>query len=383
MAMKKIITLFGAFALLTNLNSLSYAQVLEDFRPSSVNQLGKAYPQVNSEGRVRAQLYAPEAKKVQLDIGGVKYDMIKNEQGFWTGESERQQEGFHYYQLNVDGASVPDPGTKYFYGAGRWGSGIEIPARDEDFYALKDVPHGLVSELNYYSKITQSWRRCFVYTPAGYEVNTKRHYPVLYLQHGSFEDETGWGSQGKANLILDNLIAAKAVPMLIVMDNGYATRPSEQTPFQTTVFEEVLMQEVIPMIDEKFRTLPNRESRAIAGLSMGANQTMRIAMNYPEAFAYYGGFSGTSNYPSTEPLDADTFLGGKFKDGKAVNRQFKSFFLGLGTSEPAPFPGVVKAFRQMLDKQGIKYTYYESPETAHEWLTWRRALHQYAQLLFQ
>lgn len=382
-AMKRIITLFGAFALLTNLNSFSYAQALEDFKPSSVNQLGKAYPQVNSEGRVRAQLYAPEAKKVQLDIGGVKYDMIKNEQGFWTGESERQQEGFHYYQLNVDGASVPDPGTKYFYGAGRWGSGIEIPAHDEDFYALKDVPHGLVSELNYYSKITQSWRRCFVYTPAGYEVNTERCYPVLYLQHGSFEDETGWGSQGKANLILDNLIAAKkAVPMLIVMDNGYATRPSEQTPFQTTVFEEVLMQEVIPMIDEKFRTLPNRESRAIAGLSMGANQT-RIAMNHPEAFAYYGGFSGTSNYPSTEPLDADTFLGGKFKDGKAINRQFKSFFLGLGTSEPAPFPGVVKAFRQMLDKQGIKYTYYESPETAHEWLTWRRALHQYAQLLFQ
>ena len=382
-AMKRIITLFGAFALLTNLNSFSYAQALEDFKPSSVNQLGKAYPQVNSEGRVRAQLYAPEAKKVQLDIGGVKYDMIKNEQGFWTGESERQQEGFHY-QLNVDGASVPDPGTKYFYGAGRWGSGIEIPAHDEDFYALKDVPHGLVSELNYYSKITQSWRRCFVYTPAGYEVNTERCYPVLYLQHGSFEDETGWGSQGKANLILDNLIAAKkAVPMLIVMDNGYATRPSEQTPFQTTVFEEVLMQEVIPMIDEKFRTLPNRESRAIAGLSMGANQTMRIAMNHPEAFAYYGGFSGTSNYPSTEPLDADTFLGGKFKDGKAINRQFKSFFLGLGTSEPAPFPGVVKAFRQMLDKQGIKYTYYESPETAHEWLTWRRALHQYAQLLFQ
>ena len=142
------------------------------------------------------------------------------------------------------------------------------------------------------------------------------------------------------------------------------------------------MQEVIPMIDAKFRTLPYRESRAIAGLSMGANQTMRIAMNHPETFAYYGGFSGTSNYPSTEPLDADTFLDGKFKDGKAVNKQFKVFFLGLGTSEPVPFPGVVKAFRQMMDKQGIKYIYYESPETAHEWLTWRRALYQYAQLLF-
>lgn len=382
--MKKIITWFNVFVLLANLASSSYAQVIEDFKPSSVNQLGKEYPQVNSEGRVRARIYAPEAKRVQLDIGGVKYDMVKNEKGFWTGESDCQQEGFHYYQLNVDGASVPDPGTKYFYGAGRLGSGIEIPAHDADFYALKDVPHGLLSEVNYYSKITQEWRRCFVYTPAGYETNTEKRYPVLYLQHGSFEDETGWGSQGKANLILDNLIAAKkAVPMLIVMDNGYAVRPNERALFQTTVFEEVLLQEVIPMIDTKFRTLPQRESRAIAGLSMGANQTMRIAMNHPESFAYYGGFSGTSNYPSTEPLDADTFLNGKFKDGKMVNRQFKAFFLGLGTSEPVPFPGVVKAFRQMLDKQGIRYTYYESPETAHEWLTWRRALHQYAQLLFR
>mgnify|MGYP002102899303 FL=1 len=382
--MKKIITWFNVFVLLANLASSSYAQVIEDFKPSSVNQLGKEYPQVNSEGRVRARIYAPEAKRVQLDIGGVKYDMVKNEKGFWTGESDCQQEGFHYYQLNVDGASVPDPGTKYFYGAGRLGSGIEIPAHDADFYALKDVPHGLLSEVNYYSKITQEWRRCFVYTPAGYETNTEKRYPVLYLQHGSFEDETGWGSQGKANLILDNLIAAKkAVPMLIVMDNGYAVRPNERALFQTTVFEEVLLQEVIPMIDTKFRTLPQRESRAIAGLSMGANQTMRIAMNHPESFAYYGGFSGTSNYPSTESLDADTFLDGKFKDGKRVNRQFKTFFLGLGTSEPVPFPGVVKAFRQMLDKQGIRYTYYESPETAHEWLTWRRALHQYAQLLFR
>lgn len=190
------------------------------------------------------------------------------------------------------------------------------------------------------------------------------------------------GNQGKANLILDNLIAVrKAVPMLVVMDNGYATK-SGTSSSQASAFEEVLLQEVIPMIDAKFRTLPCRESRAIAGLSMGANQTMRIAINHPEAFAYYGGFSGTANYPYTEPLDAATFLEGKVKDGEAVNRQFNVFFLGLGTSEPRPFPGVVRAFRQMMDKQGIEYTYYESPETAHEWLTWRRALYQYAQLLF-
>lgn len=380
---EKRLVLFCIIAWVMGVSLPAYAQVVEDFKPSSVNQQGKEFPQVNSEGRVRARIYAPEAKRVQLDLGGGKYDLVKDEKGVWTGESAPQQEGFHYYQLNVDGASVPDPGTKYFYGAGRWGSGIEIPAHDAAFYALKDVPHGLLSELNYYSKITQSWRRCFVYTPAGYETDTKKRYPVLYLQHGSFEDETGWGSQGKANLILDNLIAEKkAVPMLIVMDNGYAAKPDVQAPLQTTAFEEVLMQEVIPMIDAKFRTLPCCESRAIAGLSMGANQTMRIAMNHPETFAYYGGFSGTSNYPSTEPLDADTFLDGKFKDGKAVNKQFKVFFLGLGTSEPVPFPGVVKAFRQMMDKQGIKYIYYESPETAHEWLTWRRALYQYAQLLF-
>ena len=204
---------------------------LEDFKPSSVNQQGKQFPQVNSERCVRASISAPEALKVQLDLGGVKYDMVKDDKGVWTGESAPQDEGFHYYQLNIDGASVPDPGTKYFYGAGRWGSGIEIPANDQEFFEVKDVPHGLVSENTYFSKITNSFRRCFVYTPAGYEKDAKTRYPVLYLQHGSFEDETGWASQGKANLILDNLIAAgKAVPMIIVMDNGYAFKPQSGEP---------------------------------------------------------------------------------------------------------------------------------------------------------
>ena len=211
---------------------LIWAQsVVEDFKPSSVNQPGKQYPQVNSEGRVRVSIPAPEAHKVQLDIGGVKYDLRKDEKGVWTGESAPQVEGFHYYQLNVDGASVPDPGSLYFYGASRWGSAIEIPAPDQDIYAVKDVPHGLVSQKTYFSKVTNSWRRCFVYTPAEYDKNTTKRYPVLYLQHGSGEDETGWPTQGKANLILDNLIAAgKAVPMIIVMDNGYAVKASQAAP---------------------------------------------------------------------------------------------------------------------------------------------------------
>ncbi len=360
--------------------------VVEDFQPSSVNQPGKKFPQVNSEGRVRARILAPEANKVQLDIGGVKYEMVKDENGVWTGESAPQDDGFHYYQLNIDGASVPDPGTQYFYGAGRWGSGIEIPAPDEEFYALKDVPHGDIRENIYFSKITSSFRRCFVYTPAEYESNPSKRYPVLYLQHGSFEDETGWASQGKANLILDNLIAAeKAVPMIIVIDNGYAYKPQsvESGGRPVSAFEEVMISEIIPMIDSKFRTMINRENRAIAGLSMGANQTMRIIMNNLDKFASYGGFSGTSNYPSSAEIDVKTFLNGAFSDGNAVNKQIKVFWLGLGSKEPEPFPGSVGAFRNMLEKQGIKYSYYESPETAHEWLTWRRDLYQYAQLLFK
>lgn len=384
--MKQIIL---SMAIILSMGNIAFGQqtkAKEDFKPSEVNQPGKQFPQVNSEGRVRAQIQAVEAKLVQLDIGGVKYDMVKDDKGVWTGESGPQDEGFHYYQLNVDGASVPDPGTKYYYGAGRWGSGIEIPAHDRDIYAMKDVAHGLVSELNYYSKITQAWRRCFVYTPPGYEANSAKRYPVLYLQHGSFEDETGWPGQGKANLILDNLIAdKKATPMIIVMDNGYAYKAQDNAAGgrPAMAFEEVMMQEIIPMIDARFRTVANRESRAIAGLSMGANQTMRIAMNNLGQFAYYGGFSGTANYPSANEINAETFLDGAFKDGKKVNEQLKVLWLGLGTKEAEPFPGSVGAFRKMLDKQGIKHVYYESPETAHEWQTWRRSLHQYAQLLFK
>jgi enterochelin esterase family protein len=363
-------------------------KVVEDFESSSVNQQGKEFPKVNSEGRVRVEIEAPEAKKVQLDIGGVKYDLTKNDQAVWVGESAAQDEGFHYYQLNIDGASIPDPGSKYYYGSGRWGSGIEIPASDKEFYALKDVPHGNVSENLYYSEITQDWRRNFVYTPPGYFENSEKRYPVLYLQHGSYEDETGWSSQGHANLILDNLIASgDAEKMIIVMDNGYAYKPEdlknagENRPISS--FEEVLMNEVIPKIDGKFRTIPDREHRAIAGLSMGASQTMSIIMNNLDNFAYYGGFSGTANFPGDKDLDVSNFLNGAFSNAKEVDQKLIVLWLGLGTKEPDVFFKTVGKFKEMLDQQGISYTYYESPDTAHEWLTWRRSLHQYAQLLFK
>lgn len=364
--------------------------VKEDFQASSVNQSGKEFPKVNSEGLVRVRVEAPKANNVQLDIGGMKYDLKKNDEGVWTGESAPQDEGFHYYQLNIDGASVPDPGSKYYYGAGRWGSGIEIPAQDQEFYEMKDVPHGSITENIYFSEITQDWRRNFVYLPPGYFENFQERYPVLYLQHGSFEDETGWASQGHANLILDNLIAAgEAKKMIVVMDNGYANKPEVMQNAQDgdgrpkSAFEEVLIEEVIPNIDKKFRTKSSRSYRAIAGLSMGANQTMRIIMNNLNLFSYYGGFSGTFNYPGNEKIDTRTFLNGAFEDADEVNEKLNVLWLGLGTKEPEVFFKTVGDFRQMLENKGIDYSFYESPKTAHEWLTWRRCLYQYAQLLFK
>jgi enterochelin esterase family protein len=383
--------------ILTGLNCLAQTNqpaVADDFKPASTNQPGKQYPQVNSEGCVRAGISAPQALRVQLDIGGARYDLTKDDKGVWTGDSRPQDEGFHYYQLIVDGAQVPDPGSLFFYGASRWGSGIEIPAKDQEFYSLRNVPHGQVRENLYFSEITQAWRRCFVYTPPDYERNTSARYPVLYLQHGMGEDETGWSVQGKANLILDNLIAGKkAVPMIIVMDKGYASKPGQSDsrnpgrpqggPGGISTFEEVLIKEIIPMIDATYRTLSDRGHRAMAGLSMGANQTIQITMNNLDKFSYIGAFSGTSNYPGTAEIDPATFMNGRFSNGEALNKQINLFWLGLGTKEPNPFPGSVGAFRTMLDKTGVKYTYYESPGTAHEWLTWRRDLYQFAPLLFE
>jgi enterochelin esterase-like enzyme len=368
--------------------------VVEDFKTTSTTQSGKQYPQVNSEGRVRVSIPAPQAMKVQLDIGGKRYDLTKDEKGVWTGVSDPQDEGFHYYQLNIDGASVPDPGSLYFYGASRWGSGIEVPAKDQDFYALKEISHGQICQNLYFSKITNSNRRCFVYTPPDYAKNISTRYPVLYLQHGMGEDETGWAVQGKANLILDNLIAdKKAVPMIIVIDNGYASKPA-QTPPQSSntsdrgagansAFEEVMIKEIIPMIDATYRTIADREHRAMAGLSMGGNQTCQITFHNLDKFSYIGAFSGTMNGLSTAELDPQTAFNGIFKDGKTLNKQIRLLWIGKGTKEPNPFPGAIGAFRNMLDKAGVKYIYYESTGTAHEWLTWRRDLFQFAPLLFK
>jgi enterochelin esterase family protein len=364
----------------------SQTNVIEDFKPSALNQPGKEFPQVNSEGRVRAQISAPGAQKVQLDISAVKYDLVKNDIGVWTGESAPQDEGFHYYQLWIDGAAVPDPGSLYFYGASRWGSGVEIPAKDQDFYAMKNVPHGQVRELPYFSKSNNSMRRCFVYTPPGYDKDSKKRYPVLYLQHGGGEDETGWTKQGHANLIMDNLIAEKkALPFIIVMDNGTwsmqgpprGERPAGEWPPKGWAdgFTRTLLEDIIPMIDASFRSLANQQNRAMAGLSMGGMQTRVITLANPDVFAYLGMFSGGSI-----SIDDVTKAPGFKEKNKLV-------FISYGSRElenrRIGFGGDPKENTDKLKEAGMNTHFYVSPQTAHEWQSWRRGLYQFAPLLFK
>ena len=348
------------------------ANVTEDFKPATSNQDNKQYPMVNSQRMVRAQIKAPDAKFVGLDIAGKIYEMTKDENGVWTGTSEPQDEGFHYYQLNIDGASVPDPNSLYYYGASRWGSGIEIPSADQDFWQVKNVPQGSMSEVFYWSTYTEKMRRCHVYLPAEYFTNPTKKFPVLYLQHGMGENEYGWAEQGHTAQILDNLIAeGKAVPCIIVMDNGLnARRPGEQGGFGgfSEGFKNVLFNDIIPMVESRYRVIADPQHRAYAGLSMGGMQAREITLNNPDKFAYVGSFSsGAWNVDQV-----------KASEGFAKN--VKVLFMSGGGKENM---GCVEAAKNIKEQLGMNAVGYESPGTAHEWHTWRRSLYQFAQLIFK
>jgi enterochelin esterase family protein len=373
------------------------AAPIEDFKPSILNQQGKEYPKVNSERRVRARVVAPQAQSVLLDLGGVKYPLTKGEDGAWTGISNPQDEGFHYYQLVVDSAQVPDPGSQYFYGSSRWGSGLEVPAHDQDFYAVKDVPHGQLRQVLFYSKSAKATLRCFVYTPPDYEKDLTKRYPVLYLQHGGGEDETGWGSQGMTGLIMDNLIAAgKARPFIIVMPSSsvpgssmgprrgpapaapaVAPRPRWSPPgggppggfnIDFSAFEHALIDDLIPYVDTNFRTLSDQSHRAMAGLSMGGMQTRLFTMAHLDTFSHIGIFSAGSIAPA-DITDMDAF-----------KQKVKLVFFSYGSRENSADG---RANADVLKQAGVNTVFYLSPETGHEWLTWRRSLYQFAPLLFQ
>ena len=402
-------------------SGICWAQPPADCKPSSLNIPGAPYPCVFPDRRTMFRVAATDAQKVRVRVGA-GFDMTKEADGLWYATSTPLVEGFHYYMLTVDGASVSDPATATFFGGGAWSSAIEIPAADADFYSHKDVPHGLVRDQWYYSTVTQQWRRCMVYTPADYDTNTKAHYPVLYLLHGWGENELGWTFQGHVDQIMDNLIAAgRAKPMLVVMDNLNAVKPGEdgslynargvltqavpqplpppnaapagpggsqrtgaaspaRPPFRlSTTFTEMMFTDLIPMIEKNYRVASGRENRAMAGLSMGGMQTFTTALQNLDKFAYLGGFSGNCGSFGGAAFDPKTTCGGAFADPAAFNAKVKLLFLSTGSVEGPR----VKEFSDALTAAGIKNVYFESSGTAHEWLSWRRALNDFAPRLFQ
>ncbi len=361
-------------------------QTLEAGTPASSNVRGAEYPRVLPDLRVVFKIKLPNVQKVEFNLGKI-YPATRSDDGYWSVTTNPQVPGFHYYWMVVDGVPVNDPSSETYFGYGKQTSGIEIPETGVDYYLPKDVPHGEVRQRWYFSKTTGAWRRAFVYTPPDYDTNRKTRYPVLYLQHGSGEDERGWSKQGKVEFIMDNLIAeGKAKPMLVVMEQGYAQRLGEaDSPpqnFSVSAFDDVVVKDLIPMIDSTYRTLTDRDNRALAGLSMGGFQAFAIGLNHLETFASIGGFSGAGGGFRGEKFDPKTSHNGVMADTEAFNKKMRVIWLGIGTSEPKFLYDSVKRYHEALEQAGIKTVYYESPGTDHEWLTWRRSLHEFAPLLF-
>jgi enterochelin esterase-like enzyme len=393
--------------------ALCSAQDTGDFSPAETNVWGAQYPRVDASGRVQIRIKAPDATKARLNFwSGPKIDMEKQPDGFWTVVTPPLVPGLHYYTIIVDGAEFADPGSHAFFGGGKHASAVEVPEAGADYYAINDVPHGQVREVWYHSKPTGSWRHALVYLPPGYDTQTRTRYPVLYLQHGGGEDETGWVRQGRANFILDNLIAAgKAKPMIVVMAYGYARRagqpaavpvppppaPSAATPAaasappadavrrtmqdMASAFQADMTDALIPFVDATFRTIANRDNRAMAGLSMGGFQTFQITLNRLDLFSYIGGFSGAGALGG-RAFDPKSDFNGAFADPRAFAKKVHLLWLGIGTAEPERMREGIRGFHKALTDAGIEHVYWESPGTDHEWQTWRRNLQDFAPRLF-
>lgn len=397
--MRVVIFLMALLSLSRVGQSQTPPKAITDSVPSPTNIGGAEYPRVTPDLRVIFRVKAPDAQKIEFNLGK-RYAAEKDAEGFWSAATDPQAPGFHYYWLVIDGVQVNDPGSETFYGTGKQTSGIEVPEKGVDYYLPKDVPHGDVRERWYHSNTTGDWRRAYIYTPPGYDTARDTRYPVLYLQHGAGEDERGWANQGHVGFIMDNLIAErKARPMLVVMERGYARKAGETpTPPRPNggqpggppnvnrfvqAFEEVETKDLVPYIDTNFRTLADRDHRALAGLSMGGMQSYIIGLSHLDLFSYIGGFSGAGGGFGGGAFDVKTAHNGVMAEADAFNKRVHLLFLSIGTVEPQRMMDSVRGYHDSLTKAGIKTAFYESPGTSHEWLTWRRSLHEFAPMLFR
>ncbi|MEO6547330.1 MAG: alpha/beta hydrolase-fold protein [Ferruginibacter sp.] len=349
--------------------------------PASSNIRNAAYPQILSDNRVIFNVKAPDATKLQVDLGK-KYDLVKDANGIWKVTTDSISEGFHYYSLLIDGVAVADPASESFYGMGRMASGIEIPFAGGGYYAVRNVPHGDIRVKRYFSKVTNSWRQCNVYTPPAYDSNTSAKYPVLYLLHGGGEDERGWAQQGKTDMILDNLFAAnKATPMIIVMmDGNFSGGGLAGFGLQSLqTFEKELKQSVVPFIEQNFRTQTGPNSRALAGLSMGGLQTLYAGIKNSDMFSYLGVFS--SGWWANQPALAEPQYDFMKTNATTINNNLKSLWISQGGKEDIAYSNC-KIMLGRFDSLGVKYTYSEYPG-GHTWPVWRNNLYNFAQVLFK
>jgi len=386
--MKKV-TLFLSVLMICCITSAQFAggmrgqqpEPLPDgYKPSSTNTFLAQYPAVNSQTRQAIfRVVAPHAASVMVDLAGKKYPMTRDEKGVWTCTSDPQVVGFHYYAILIDSVPVMDRNTEAYFGSNWESSGIEIPEGPEgDYYRFnKNIPHGQVRSLYYWSEINGMERHCNVYVPAEYEANTEKKYPVMYLLHGWGEDENGWSNQGHMANIMDGLInAGKAVPMIVVMDCGDIKTNSDVRKASTNDVTQIYIKDLMPFIESTFRTKNDRQNRAMAGLSRGGFQTTMTVFANLDKFAWMGTFSGFFSRPGQDVTEG---FNGVFKDAAAFNKQMNLLFISTGTEEGTPKEAV-----ETLKAHGIKnIVYHESQGTAHEWLTWRRALNEFAPRLFK
>jgi enterochelin esterase-like enzyme len=359
--------------------TLSPASTKPDSLYLSTNIRSAKYPRILPDHRVVFRIKAPEAQKMQIDLGR-KYDMTKDAEGFWTVTTDSIGEGFHYYSLLVDGVAVADPSSESFYGMGRMASGIEIPFSGGAYYAVKDVPHGDIRIKNYYSAVTHSWRRLLVYAPPGYDQHINEQYPVLYILHGGGEDERGWASQGDTGTILDNLIAdKKTTPMLVVMpDANLGAGGFGEDGLKA--FEAEIKQSIIPYIEKNYRTKNNPAGRALAGLSMGGLNTLYTGLYHTDAFAYLGVFSSGWIMPAQGAI-ADAQYDFLKKNETSINRNLKVFWIAIGGKEDIAYNNCMVMLAK-LDELKIRHSFYNYPG-GHTWPVWRNDLYHFAPLLFK
>jgi enterochelin esterase-like enzyme len=348
--------------------------------PAETNIRNAKYPQILPDNKVIFKVKAPEAAKVQIDLGK-KYDMSKDTDGTWSVTTDAVNKGFNYYSVIIDGVAIADPSSESFYGMGRMASGIEIPDREGDFYALNNVPHGDIRIKKYFSKATNSWCEMYVYTPPGYD-NSNEKYPVLYLLHGGGEDQRGWATQGKANLILDNLIAEnKAKPMVIAMLDGNMgnTGGGGFNENALKAFENELKMGAIPFVESNFKVATDAKNRALAGLSMGGLQTLYAGVKNSDLFSSIGVFS--SGWFANSATLSDPQYEFMKNNTAAINSNIKLFWISMGGKEDIAFENC-KIMMSKFDQMGIKYKYSEHPG-GHSWPVWRHDLFMYTPLLFK